>query len=472
MLLAQWLTAAILSLAPDGIPRLVDASINLPVAAFAMAVTLATALLCGIGPTREARRLNLVDGLAEGGRSTETGRSLRARSTLLVLQIAMAVVLLVAAGLVVRSVAALRQIDLGFQPGGVLSLQIDPRLDRPRVNAWMRELIAGLASRPGVESVGAIHLRPLALGPIGQGTWVLVEGQPDTPAAKSGNPHLNYQVATPGYFSAMRIPLLKGRPFTDADDDRSERVVVVGESTASRLWPGADPIGKRLLIPTFNQGQGGPSTAWRTVVGVVSDVRYRGIDEVSLDIYDPAGQSPLPATDLIVRTAGDPLAFASIVQEDARRLEPRVLVTGITTLDAIVSRELAPWRFSAWVLSLFAFLAFALAMVGLFSLVSLDVAQRRHEFAIRLAMGATRHDIATRVYRSAFVRAVIGGGIGLLAAALATSTLRSLLYGVPLLDWPTYLVVVLLVSVVVAAASYWPVRATAAANPINLLRRE
>jgi putative ABC transport system permease protein len=472
LLLAQWLTAAILSLAPDGIPRLVEASINLPVAFFALAATLATALFCGIGPIREAGLLNVVEGLGEGGRSTESARSLGARSTLLVLQIAMAVVLLVAAGLVVRSVTALRQIDLGFQQDRVLTLQLDPRLDRQRVNPWVRELIAGIATRPGVESVGAVYLRPLALGPIGQGTWVLLEGQPDTPDARSGNPGLNYQVATPGYFTAMRIPLRRGRVFAEADDNRTERVAIVGESTASRLWPGEDPVGKRLLIPTFNQGQGGPSNAWRTVVGVVSDVRYRGIGEVSLDIYDPAAQSSLPATDLVIRTAGDPLALASIVQEDARRLEPRVLVTGITTLDAIVSRELAPWRFSAWLLSLFAMLAFALAMVGLFSLVSLDVAHRRHEFAIRLALGATKGDIATRVFRSAIVRGISGLALGLVAAGLSVRAIRSLLFGVPLFDWPTYAVVVLLVSVVVAIASYWPVRVAAVTDPISLLRRE
>ncbi len=300
---------------------------------------------------------------------------------------------------------------------------------------------------------------------------MLLEGQPDTPDARSGNPHLNYQVATPGYFGAMRIPLRQGRLFTETDDERTERVAIVGESTAGRLWPGGDAVGKRLLIPTFNQGQGGPSNAWRTVVGVVSDVRYRGIGEVSLDIYDPAAQSALPATDLVIRTAGDPLALASIVQEDARRLEPRVLVTGITTLDAIVSREMAPWRFSAWVFSLFALLAFALAMVGLFSIVSLDVAHRRHEFAIRMAMGATRRDIAARVYRSSLARAVAGGILGMIAAALSTSVLRSLLYGVPLLDWPTYLTVAVLVGPVVVVASYLPCRSAAAADPASLMKR-
>lgn len=470
VLLARWLTAAIVALAPDGIPRLDEVAMNPPVAVFAFAAILVTALLCGSGPVHQAGRVTLAEALSDGGRAMSGAHSMRARSLLLVGQVSLAVVLLVAAGLVMRSFAALRQVDLGFEPANVLTVQVDPRVDRPPVNEWMGELIARVATHPEIEAVGGVYLRPLALGPIGQGTWVLLPGQPDTPQARAGNPVLNYQAATPDYFRAMRIAVRRGRSFTSADGERSERVAIVGESTARRLWPGADPLGQRLLLPTFDRAEGAPDSAWRTVVGVVSDVRYRGIGEVQYDVYDPARQTPTGATDLVIRTAGDPLRLAGVVQARARDLSPRALVNGITTLDAIVARAMAPWRFSAWVFSLFAVLAFALATVGLFSLVSLDVAQRRQELAIRLALGASPGQVARRALGSSLGRAVTGLALGLIAAALSTGMLRALLFGVPWLDWPTYLAVAGLVGLVVLVASYLPVRAATTADPASLLR--
>ena len=222
-----------LALAPEGIPRLADARINLPVALAAIASTIIAAIISGVGPLRLARGTQVRDALQDTSRATTAARPMRLRHALVVLQVAMAVVLLAAAGLITRSFQALRAIDLGFQSDGVLSVQLDPRVEPARVNDWMRTLVDALASRPGVDAVGAVYLRPLALGPIGQGTTVVLDGQPDTPASAAANPMLNYQVATPGYFAAMRIPLRAGRVFTDDDRDGSERVVVVGESTAA-----------------------------------------------------------------------------------------------------------------------------------------------------------------------------------------------------------------------------------------------
>ena len=302
----------------------------------------------------------------------------------------------------------------------------------------MRQLIDGLAAHPDAEAVGAVYLRPLALGPIGQGTTVVLEGQPDTPEQAAANPLLNYQVATPGYFAAMRIPLRAGRLFTDDDRDGGERVVVVGESTARRLWPGRDAVGQRLLTAAFDRREGAPAKAWRRVVGVVADVRYRGLDEISLDLYDPSTQSTLPATDLVIRTRGNPLALASVVRDQAQRLAPGVIVDGVTTLDAIVGRAWAPWRFGAWVFALFALTATALTAVGLFSVVALDVAQRRREFAVRLALGAPERRVAGGVLAAAARRVGVGVAAGLGAAVAASSAMRGLLYGVPALDVPTY----------------------------------
>jgi predicted lysophospholipase L1 biosynthesis ABC-type transport system permease subunit len=237
------------------------------------------------------------------------------------------------------------------------------------------------------------------------------------------------------------------------------------------LFPGVDPVGKKIRMATFAPGGGGVS---RTIVGVVDDVRYRGINDVQLDVYDPASQSPLDALSVAVRvrdTAGiTPLAVAAAIQSEARALDPRVLISGITTMDAVVASAMAPWRFSAWVFALFAALAFVLAAVGLFSVVSLDVTSRRHEFAIRSAVGATAGAIVGRVMVAAAKRVLLGIVIGAAVATLATRALTSLLFGIDSRDPATFAAVLVLVTVMVAIAAYLPARRAAAIDPSALLR--
>jgi len=347
-------------------------------------------------------------------------------------------------------------------------MAIEPRLEARPVNAWMGDLLARVSDVPGVEASGALYLRPLALGPIGQGTLVTLEGQPETPDAARGNPLLNYQVATPGDFAAMRIPIVRGRDFSAADSAQSPRVAIVSESTAERLWPGQDAIRKRLRTSTFERGTG--RWAWREVVGVVRDVRYRALTEVQFDMYDPAAQTPVAATDLIVRTAGPPLPLLAEIERQARALDPRAIVSRVATLDAIVSEARAPWRFVAWVMAIFAGLAFLLSTVGLVSLVALDVANRRREIAIRSALGAGRQALIGGVLRSVHGRVAVGGLAGVALAALGTRMLRGLLVGVHALDWRTYVVVCVAVAVVTLADSYIPARRAARVDPLSLLR--
>lgn len=469
LVMAKWLTSAIVALAPEGIPRLDQVVLNLPVAVFAGLVTTIVALLCGVAPARQAGSLDVVDALREDGRSSAGARALGLRSGLLVVQIGLAVLLLVGAGLILRSFAGLRQIDLGFDPDHVLSIQVDPRIEPARQNAWVAELLGRISSHPQVEAAGAVYLRPLALGPIGQGTQVVLDGQPDTADAAGRNPMLNYQVATPDYFTAMRISLKRGRVFTVEDSAAAPRVAIVSESTAARLWPGREPIGQRFLTSTFVPGAG--TKAWRTVVGVVSDVRYRGLGEVQLDMYDPAAQTPMAATDLVIRTAADPVALAGAIQAEARANRPEVIVSGITSMEAVVGRAMAPWRFASWVLGLFAALALLLAVVGLVSVISLDIAHRRREFAIRLALGARAGEVMTRVLRAMLVKVTLGAAAGLAAAAVLSQTLGTLLFGVPPLHWPTYTIVFIVVLAAALAAAWAPVRWVARIDPIAILRR-
>jgi len=426
------------------------------------------ALVTGAMPLRHAGAARLLESL-EGERTTAGRRALHARSTLLVVQIGLSVVLLVAAGLVVRSFLALRQVDLGFTPDRVLTLTVQPQATSRPPNVWLHDLLARVREVPGVEAAGAVYLRPLILGPIGQGVRVYLEGQPETRETAEANPTLNHQIATPGYFETLKIPLRVGRSFTDRDTADQPRVAIVGESTARRLWPGQDPIGRRLSMSSFTPG--GPRTAWRTVVGVVSDVRYRGIEEVQLDVYDAALQIGRPADNIVVRTSGDPLAAAATVRAIARELDPTSIADDITTMESVVGRAEAPWRLTMWMFVLFAGLAFGLAALGLFSLVALDVAHRGREFAIRVALGASRAAIVRGVLLRAGWRVLAGLALGLVVAFVASRAMRGLLFGIAPDDIATYAAVLAAVLVVVATAAYVPARRAARADPQALLRQ-
>jgi hypothetical protein len=308
------------------------------------------------------------------------------------------------------------------------------------------------------------------LGPIGQGVRVTLEGEPDTQEASDRHPTLNHQIATPGYFETMQVALRRGRFFTDRDTAAAPRVAIVSASTASRLWPGQDPLEKRLRIATFTPG--GPARDWRTVVGVVSDVRYRALDEVQLDVYDPALQVGRPADTVVVRTSGSPLAAAASIRALAREMDRSVIVDDVTTLERVVERAQAPWRLTTWMFLLFGCLAFGLAALGLFSLVALDVAHRGREFAIRVALGASRPALLRSVLRRAAIRVLIGVAAGAVMARLAAAALRSLLFGVAPDDAPTYAAVLALLVVVISLAALIPALRALRVNPQVLLRRE
>lgn len=462
------LTRAIVALAPEDVPRLSQVAVNLPVMLFTLAATAGTALLCGLASARHAASASLVESL-NSARSTETRRTFHARSLLVVLQIGFSLALIVTAILVTRSFVNLRSIDLGFVPDRVLTMSVEPRgVENGKVNLWIKELLARVTQLPGVEAAGAVYLRPLALGPIGQETRGLLEGQRDDEEARRQSPTLNYEIATPGYFPAMRIRLVKGRLFKDDDRADRPRVAIVGEGAARRLWPGQDPIGQRLLMPTFVRGDQTP--VWRTVVGVVRDVSYRGINDLRLDVYDTAMQAGQEATDIVVRTSGDPLGLVSAVQAEARRMDAQVVVDRVATLEAVVARETAPWRFSVWVLSLFGAMAFLLAGLGLFGLVSMDVAARTRELAIRLALGAQRADVLRAVLVVAGRRVAAGLALGLLAASAGVRALGALLFGVTPFDAPSYAVAIGVILATVAIAAYLPARRAASIEPLRLFR--
>jgi putative ABC transport system permease protein len=245
-------------------------------------------------------------------------------------------------------------------------------------------------------------------------------------------------------------------------------VAIVSDATAKRLWPGQKPIGKRMLLPTDD----GPAMAWRTVIGVVDNVRYRGLGDLRLDVYDAALQSRHVASYVVVRTSGGPIRAASEVKAAVHQSDPRIVVDSIASLDSVVARAIAPWRFSAWMLALFAAFGFVLVAVGLFSIVTIDVANRQHELAVRRALGAQQGDLLRSVLVPASLRVLIGLSGGVLTGALAARGLRSFLFDVAPFDLTTWSIVVLLVVVMVGLASCLPARRASRIDASALLRRD
>lgn len=468
LLLARWMIAAIVASAPPHIPRLGAVTINLPAAAIALAVTVVVTLACGALPVREAALTNLAHAIAGSGRTTADRHSRRLRGWLLAGQAALTIVLLIGAALVVRSFMNLRRVDFGFRPAGVVALHVETR-SRPATNQWISELLERVSRRGDVEAAGAVALRPLGLGAIGDERAIALEGQSNTEQDTQKNPLVNYQVATPGYFGAMRIPLIEGRLFSADDTAHSPRVVVVGQSAARRLWPHERAIGQRFLIANHSPD---PARAWRTVIGVVADVRYRGLDDVRLDVYDLAAQSDHVADDLMIRSHGNLAAVAADVLAEARRLDPRVVVDDITTMDAIVSRAMAPWRFSVWIFVSFALLALLLAAVGLFGAVSLDGASRRREFAVHLAVGATPATLVRGMLRRSTVQVLPGIAAGFALSAFVYRVLSGLLFEVPAIGATTLLGVGVLILAVIAIAAICPALSVAYAPPARTLTVE
>jgi len=467
LLCARGLVGAIVSLAPDDLPRIGEVTVNGTVAVFTFAVVAAVALVTGLMPLRQAGAVRLVEAI-EGERATSGRQSLRVRSTLLVAQIALSVVLLVAAGLVVRSFIELRQTNLGFLADRVVSMTVQPGSTQRPPNEWMQDVLTRVRTLPGVDAAGAVTLRPLLLGPIGDGVRVYLEGQPLDRESADRNPGLNHQGATPGYFEAMRVPLIAGRYFTDEDTIDRPRVAIVSESTAKRLWPGRDPIGRRITMAAYRPGT--PRLQERTIVGVVADVRYHSIGETQLDIYDPARQVAQPSTSVVVRTSGEAGATANAVRRVAKDLDAAAIVDEVTTMDAVVGRAQAPWRMATWLFALFGCLAFGLSALGLFSLVALDVAYRRREFAIRLALGSPAAALVTGVLARAAWRVAAGLALGFAVALAASRALRSVLFGVAPDDPATYASVLAIVLSAVAIAAWLPARRALVNDPHAILR--
>jgi predicted permease len=468
-LFAAWLTPTLADLAPDHVPRLSETTLwaTTPLS-FALACALAVIVTAGALPVFVAVRRVRPEILTRGVRTT--GGGLGARRALVVLQTAMAMVLLVSAVLTVRSFHAVRAVDPGFIASGVVTFDVTPPSAKygEAVNARFYEhALEAVRELPGVEAVAALHLRPLELGPIGTDAAVLLERQSlADPDGWRKNPLLNAEAVTPDYFRVMKIHLVRGRPFAETDLADSQPVIIVSETAARRLWPGENAIGKRLRSGTARAGE------WQTVVGIVSDVRYRGLTRATADLYTPHLQARDPVQHFVAKTGQGDAEFLRRVRSAVQAIDPGAVVDRVSHLTELVERELAPWRFTALLLSALAALALAISIVGLYALLGAQVVERAREIGVRIALGASRKHIIDVV----IVRAVWTVGLGLLAGLAgsvgASRLIQSLLFGVDVLDPVTFVIAALLLGTGAIVGAYWPVRRALSVDPIASLRKE
>jgi putative ABC transport system permease protein len=464
-------TRVLIALNPAAIPRVENIAIDPVILGVTALLVLLTGLIFGVVPAMQLSRSDVAGMLKEGGRTTLGPGQHRFRQGLVVLEMAMSLLLLAGAGLLLRSFVELRRVDLGFDPSRILTMRIalppNEYPDTTSVTAFYRRLIDGVNELPGVQSSAAVRVLPLTRT---IGDWsITLEGRPRVPGE---NPNGDWQVVTPGYFQTMRIPLIRGRFFTETDMASGALSVVVSEAMAAAYWPNADPVGQRFRLGTANQ-------PWMTIVGVAGQVRHNAlVEEPRTEIYLPHAQMPAevgfaPAgMTLVVRTAPDPLTLVPAVRQVVRSIDAGLPVGEIRAMDSVVDDALSGSRFTALLLGVFAAVALLLAAIGIYGTISLLVAQRARELGIRMALGARRGTILAMVLRRGMTLALIGAATGLVAAFLLTRVLESLVYGVGTLDALTLATVPLALCLVALMACLAPALRAARLDPVVTLREE
>ncbi len=458
---------AFVAFAPAGTPRLDEIHVTGSVVAGAIAITSLATLLFALAPTVVTSRAELQASLRAGTRQSGPGRrGWLGTEAMVAGQVALAVVVLAAAGLVVRSLVRLEQIDLAFDPSRVLvaELTVSHSLgiaDARKADALVAQLLPRLEALPGVRSAAPMLTPPFA--EVG-GVFGRIPAEGQTPDEEAANPVMDYVVGTPGFFRTLGISLVRGRLLSDGDRAGTLPVVVVGESVARHYWPGTDPLGRRL----------GHGKDLYTVVGVVRDSHYRNLRDPRPSIYLPLRQSQFPVTPLtlVIATAGPPADLASAVRRAVSEAAPGISVVSATPLETYVAGPLSLPRLNALLLALFAGAALSLAAVGLFGVMAAAVRQRTREIGVRIALGATPARVSGLVLGRALVIAGAGAVVGLLAALASTRALQSLLYSVSPTDPLTLAVVLVLLLFVAMLAAYLPARRAQRVDPIVALRAE
>lgn len=464
--IAWWMIAALQTLDPATIPRLDEIRIDSGVLWFTVALGLFTSLLFGLAPVWRASRVELNETLKQGGRAGMSTEHRRLGDGLVVVQIALALVLLVGSGLLIRSLMHLQDANPGFEPDNVLAVEL--QLGDGYAEPWQKVrffdgLIGQLESTPGVVSAGATAVFPFS------GSNFMNDVTPVERASSTGPGGFmqsGWRAATPDFFRAMGIPLLQGRLFTATDHRNGPQSAVITRSFAEKMWPADDPIGKEFYW-------GGIGGAPRIVVGVVGDVQdvHVGVAPQPL-MFVPYSQLPWPKMTLVVKTGGEVDGMAAIVRDRIRAMDENLPIPRIQSLNDLLANSVAVPRFRTWLLALFASVSLLLAAFGIYGLVAANVSQRRREVGLRIAVGAAPASIARMLLLSAARLAAIGTGLGLLGAWALTRYLQNLLYATGTLDPAVLVSGALLLAVVALTASWVPARRAALTDPLIALRHE
>jgi putative ABC transport system permease protein len=468
LLVAQWGLALLLAISPVSLSEIGSVHLSYPVLAFTAAVSIATAIICGFAPAFEGSRGSVQEALRDGARQIGASvRHRRIRQAFVVGEIALAVVLLVGAGLMIRSFGTLRGVNPGFDARNVLTARVTIPTRRYPDDAKRIDFFASLTTRlsavPGVESVGAVSYLPLAGS--GAATNFSIVGQP--PPLPGQSPGTDVSVCDNGYLRTLKVPLLRGRLFSAREMREKSNVVIINDALARRYFPNEDPIGKSLVI-AMNL----PNVPTE-IIGVVGNVKFSDLaTEAHPTTYWPHPQLAYSAMTVTLRTASDPAAFAPLVEREVHAMDKDQPVADVRTMDQWVSRSLSQAKFSSTLLTAFAGLALALAAIGIYGVMSYSVSQRTSEIGIRLALGAEARDILRIVVGSAARLAVVGLAIGVSLALALSRTLTSLLYETAGTDPLTFTAVVAILGMVAIAASYVPARRASRIPPVEALRAQ
>ena len=464
LLIAVWGVDSITALAPANLPRIDEVRVDGRVMGFTLLTSLLTGILFGLAPALQLPRLSINEVVKDGGRGSTGARRRWLRHFLVVSEVALALVLLIGAGLLINSFWRLQQVDRGFDSRNVvtLNLTLSRYSNTQQQVGFLKEVLERAAQVPGVRSVGVTSTLPLRGGPA---TTFVLEARP--PVALGDEPSADIRVIDSNYFRTMGITVRAGRAFAETDSTNAPKVMVINETLARRFWPGEDPIGKRVTMKDW----GPPLTG--EVVGVAADVKADGLDSESRPmIYWPYPQFPVIFNNIVVRAEGDPLSLVGSIKDQIWSVDPAQPIASVTTMDQVLATSVAPRRFNMLLLGIFAAVALALAAVGIYGVISYTVSQRTHEIGIRLALGARSSDVLRLVVGQGMALALAGVGLGIAAAAGLTRLMSTLLFGVSATDAPTFVVVAVLLSAVALAACVVPARRATKVDPMVALRYE
>jgi putative ABC transport system permease protein len=467
LLAGRWMLDGLLALAPEDIPQLSRVGLDRTVLLFTLGVAVATSILCGLLPALQASRTELNTALKENGRASAGSMREGTRKALLIVEVSLAIILLAGAGLLIRSMVHLLNVDMGFNSENLLTMRfnlVGEKYNSQTNRVFYDECLARLNTLPGVQSAALTNSLP-----IDGSYWDSVFSVADQPApSRAELPGTDCVQVSANYFETMGLRLLKGRLFTSADSANSSLVVVINETLARRLWAGADPIGKRIKLgfPEY------PSP-WREVIGVVNDVKLNGVEQqTSMQTYMPLAQEPGALLGVVVRTAGDPLAVSASVEQAIHSIDGNLAIYSVQTLEQLLRKSLAQRRLMLVLLTSFAVLALLLAAVGVYGVIAYSVRQRTHEIGIRLALGAQKNDLLRMVMGQGLKLVAFSVGIGLVGAWVLTRWMTTLLFSVEPTDPLTFAAISLLLTGVALMACYLPARRATKIDPMIALRCE